>query len=79
MTEIRIGSVVAGDGHPTVVIAEAADDEAATAAALSVASRGNVKTETMRAFSAAEMTKILDEKSSGLLTALSAKSRRWPS
>ena len=42
-----------------VVVAEAADDETATAAALSVAMRGNVKTETMRAFSAAEMGKIL--------------------
>lgn len=42
-----------------VVICEAPDDESATALSLSVASRGNVKTQTLRAFSAADMSKIL--------------------
>jgi uncharacterized protein with GYD domain len=42
-----------------VTICEAADDEAATALSLSVATRGNVRTQTLRAFSETEMTKIL--------------------
>jgi uncharacterized protein with GYD domain len=42
-----------------VAICEAADDESATALSLSVASRGNVRSTTMRAFSLAEMNKIL--------------------
>lgn len=42
-----------------VAICEADDDEAATALALSVASRGKVTTETMRAFSFEEMKNIL--------------------
>jgi uncharacterized protein with GYD domain len=45
--------------YDIVTICEAPDDETATALSLSVASRGNVRTQTMRAFSAAEMTKIL--------------------
>lgn len=40
-------------------ICEAQDDESATAMALSVAARGNVKSSTMRAFSFADMTKII--------------------
>lgn len=42
-----------------VAICEAADDETATVLSLSVASRGNVSTETLRAFSFEEMKKIL--------------------
>lgn len=42
-----------------VAICEAADDETATALSLSVASRGNISTETMRAFSFDEMKDIL--------------------
>lgn len=42
-----------------VAICEAPDDETATALSLSIASRGNVKSETLRAFSIAEMQKIL--------------------
>jgi len=44
-----------------VTILEAPDDETATALSLSVATRGNVKTQTMRAFSGADMAKILDK------------------
>ena len=42
-----------------VTICEAPDDETATALSLSIASRGNIRTQTMRAFSGAEMSKIL--------------------
>jgi uncharacterized protein with GYD domain len=45
--------------HDIVVICEAPDDESATALSLSVASRGNVRSETLRAFSFDEMKKIL--------------------
>jgi uncharacterized protein with GYD domain len=45
--------------HDVVAIAEAEDDIAATALALSIASMGNIRTETLRAFDAADMTKIL--------------------
>jgi uncharacterized protein with GYD domain len=44
-----------------VTIFDAPDDETATALSLSVATRGNVKTQTMRAFSGADMAKILDK------------------
>ena len=44
-----------------VTICEAPDDETATALSISISSRGNVKTQTMRAFSADEMSKILDK------------------
>jgi uncharacterized protein with GYD domain len=37
--------------HDVVAICEAPDDETATALSLSVASRGNVRSETLRAFS----------------------------
>jgi uncharacterized protein with GYD domain len=46
-------------GYDIVVISEAADDLAATAFQLSVAKQGNVHSETLRAFSLAEMDKIL--------------------
>ena len=42
-----------------VTICEAPDDETATALSLSIASRGNIRTQTMRAYSSAEMSKIL--------------------
>ena len=45
--------------HDSVAIAEADDDIAATALSLSIASLGNVKTQTLRAFDAAEMAKII--------------------
>ncbi|KAB2850125.1 MAG: GYD domain-containing protein [Hyphomicrobiaceae bacterium] len=43
-----------------IAIVEAPDDETATALALSVCSRGNVRSETLRAFSLSEMKSILD-------------------
>jgi uncharacterized protein with GYD domain len=42
-----------------VAICEAPDDETATALALSVSARGNVRSETLRAFSFDEMKKVL--------------------
>jgi uncharacterized protein with GYD domain len=42
-----------------VSICEAPDDEAATALSLSVATRGNVRTQTLRAFTSTEMARIL--------------------
>jgi uncharacterized protein with GYD domain len=42
-----------------VAICEAPNDEAATTLALSVSSRGNVRSETLRAFSVDEMKAIL--------------------
>ena len=45
--------------HDIVAICDAPDDETATALSLSVASRGYVRTETLRAFSFDEMKKIL--------------------
>jgi uncharacterized protein with GYD domain len=45
--------------HDIVAIAEADDDLAATALSLSVASLGNVRTQTLRAFDAADMEKII--------------------
>jgi uncharacterized protein with GYD domain len=45
--------------HDVVTIAEADDDLAATALSLSVASLGNVRTQTLRAFDAADMAKII--------------------
>ncbi len=45
--------------YDIVSIVDANDDESATALALSVAGRGNVRRQTMRAFSAAEMENVL--------------------
>ena len=47
--------------YDVVAICEAPDDEAATALALSVASRGNVRSETLRAFNPDEMKKIISK------------------
>jgi uncharacterized protein with GYD domain len=49
-------------GHYDVVaIIEAPDDQSATAFALSIGTAGNVRTQTLRAFSAEEMKGILDK------------------
>ena len=45
--------------HDVVVICEAADDESSTALMLSVASRGYVRSETLRAFSFDEMKNVI--------------------
>jgi uncharacterized protein with GYD domain len=45
--------------HDVIAIYDAPDDETATALSLSVASRGNVRSETLRVFSADEMKKVL--------------------
>lgn len=45
--------------HDIVAICDAPDDETATALSLSVASRGNVRSATLRAFTPDEMKKIL--------------------
>jgi len=45
--------------HDIVAICEVPDDEAVTAFSLSVASRGFMRLETLRAFSFDEMKKIL--------------------
>lgn len=42
-----------------VTICEAPDDETATALSLSIAARGHVRTQTLRAFNSAEITKVL--------------------
>jgi uncharacterized protein with GYD domain len=42
-----------------LIVFDAPDDTAATAAMLQLASQGNVRTETARAFQAAEMEKVL--------------------
>jgi uncharacterized protein with GYD domain len=45
--------------YDAVVISEAPDDEAAAKFALGTAMQGNVRTETLRAFSEAEFMKIV--------------------
>jgi uncharacterized protein with GYD domain len=45
--------------HDVVAVCEAPDDESATTLSLSVCSRGNVRPETLRAFSFEEMKRIL--------------------
>ena len=47
--------------YDVVAVFEAPDDEAMTAFALSVARLGNVKTQTLRAFSGKEMSAILSK------------------
>jgi len=44
-----------------VTICEASDDETATVISLSIAARGYVRTQTLRAFSAADISKVLDK------------------
>jgi uncharacterized protein with GYD domain len=45
--------------HDVVTIAEADDDIAATALSLSITALGNIRTQTLRAFDAADMAKII--------------------
>jgi uncharacterized protein with GYD domain len=47
--------------YDVVLVAEAPDDETMTAFALKISSFGNVKTQTLRAFRAAEMDGILSK------------------
>jgi uncharacterized protein with GYD domain len=47
--------------YDIVATFEAKDDQSATALGLSVAGRGNVRTQTLRAFSAAEMETVLGQ------------------
>jgi uncharacterized protein with GYD domain len=47
--------------YDVVMTIEAADDKTAAAALVGLASLGNVKTQTMRAFSAAEMKEIISK------------------
>ena len=46
--------------HDVVAIAEAPDDESATAFALEIGSMGNVRTTTMRAYDREEMSGIIE-------------------
>jgi len=45
--------------YDAVLVADAPNDEAITALALSVGALGNIRTQTMRAYSADEMSKIV--------------------
>jgi uncharacterized protein with GYD domain len=47
--------------HDIVGVIEAPDDETATAALLALGSQGNVRTKTMRAFSAEEMRALIQK------------------
>ena len=47
--------------YDVVIIMEAADDETAVAAMVGLASLGNVRTQTLRAFDAAEMKDIVSK------------------
>ena len=47
--------------YDIVIIVDAPDESSFMSLALSLARLGNVRTETLRAFSAAEMTKIVDD------------------
>ncbi len=52
-----------------VFIAEASDDETMTAFAMSMGSLGNIRTQTLRAFSADEMNQIVKKIPAGNFTA----------
>jgi uncharacterized protein with GYD domain len=54
-----IGSWWTQDAYDAVVVTEWPDDEAASVAALSYAMAGNVRTETMRAYTNEEMQRIV--------------------
>ena len=47
--------------YDVVIVMEASDDESATAALLTLGALGNVRTQTLRAFSAAEMSRIISK------------------
>jgi uncharacterized protein with GYD domain len=57
------GRIIAGYGtlgdYDMVVVTEGPNDESATAAALAIASRGNIRTATLRAFTMPEFAEIL--------------------
>lgn len=53
-----LGVYVTMGQYDLVVVSEGPSDEAAAAIALSIASRGNVKTTTMRAFTESEFVEI---------------------
>lgn len=56
-----IGSWWTQGAYDVVVVAEYPDDETASAVALSVGMAGNVRTETMRAYTREEMQRILQK------------------
>lgn len=56
--------------YDAVVTAEAQEDDAVMAFAASMGSLGNIRTQTLRAFSAAEMNKILEKVPSGNFTSV---------
>jgi uncharacterized protein with GYD domain len=47
--------------HDIVAVLEAPDDETATAALLAIGAQGNIRTNTMRAFSRDEMRGVIDK------------------
>ena len=47
--------------YDAVIIMEAPDDETATAVMLSLASLGNVRTQTLRGFTSSEMQKVISK------------------
>ena len=51
-----------------VITADAPDEETLTAFTLSVGSLGNIRTQTMRAFSADEMNRILEKVPAGIFS-----------
>lgn len=55
--------------YDAVFAAEAPDDDTMTAFALSMGSLGNIRTQTLRAFSAEEMSRILEKIPAGAFTA----------
>ena len=56
---VRLKDIYWTVGHfDAVAVIEGPDDESVTAALLSLGSQGNVRTETLRAFSAEEMSSI---------------------
>ena len=55
-------------GIDGVIIAETAEDENMMTFAASIGSLGNIRTQTLRAFSAAEMNKILERMPAGNFT-----------
>ena len=55
-------------GVDAVIIAETTEDENMMAFATSIGSLGNIRTQTLRAFSAAEMNKILEKMPAGNFT-----------
>ena len=59
---VKIKETLWLDGqYDALVIGEASDDAAATAFALSILKAGNVRSQTMRGYTAAEMKPILDK------------------